>query len=388
MRHAMKHRAHVIVFQRYLTHYRTSFFEQTAIQLEHADIRLSLVHGQPDAISGTKKDSASIPGADMVAARVIKLGSIQGVWLPTPDHLPAPDLVILPQESKLVANYYWLFRGFLGGPKVAYWGHGMNFQSDAPLGWREHWKRIMLGRVDWWFAYTERTRDVLLAKAYPDKRITVLNNAIDTTRFRADLDAVTPQQLAELREKVGAGGTAPVGLFCGSLYSDKRLEFLVAAAERIRAALPDFHLLIVGDGPARVQLAALVAGKPWIHALGALYGMEKAACFRLADIVLNPGLAGLHILDAFCAGLPFFTTRDARHSPEIAYLESGINGSIVPDGIAEYATAVVDLLKDRAGYDAMCSNALAGAARYTQENMVRQFCHGIEQCLATPRKGK
>ena len=382
----MKHRAHVIVFQRYLTHYRTSFFERTAVQLERADIRLSLVHGQPDAVSETKKDSAGIPGTDMVAARSIEAGGIQGVWLPTPRHLPAPDLVVLPQESKLLANYYWLCRRLLGGPKVAFWGHGVNFQSEAPRGWKERWKRLMLGRADWWLAYTERTRDVLIAEGYPDQRITVLNNAIDTARFRAELDAVTPKQLAELRARVGAGETAPVGLFCGSLYPDKRLDFLVAAAERIRTFLPDFQLIVIGDGPDRDQLSTLIVDKPWIHATGALYGSDKAAWFRLASVVLNPGLVGLNVLDAFCAGLPLVTTRDARHSPEIAYLENGINGSIVPGGILEYATAAVDLLKDPTRYDAMCRNALASASRYTLDNMVRQFCHGIERCLATPGK--
>ena len=381
----MKHRAHVIVFQRYLTHYRTSFFEQAAIQLGRADIHLSLVHGHPDAVSETKKDSASIPGTDMVAARSIKVSGIQGVWLPTPRHLPAPDLVVLPQESKLLANYYWLCRRLLGGPKVAFWGHGVNFQSDSPLGWKERWKRMMLGRVDWWFAYTERTRNVLIAEGYPNQRITVLNNAIDTTRFRADLEAVTTRQLAELRAKVGAVDTAPVGLFCGSLYPDKRLDFLVAAAERIRTMLPDFQLIVIGDGPDREQVLELIVDKPWIHATGALYGSDKATWFRLAGVVLNPGLVGLNVLDAFCAGLPLVTTREARHSPEIAYLENGINGSIVSGEIPEYATAVVDLLKDPASYDAMCRNALAGASRYTQDNMVQQFCGGIEQCLATPR---
>lgn len=382
----MKHRAHVIVFQRYLTHYRTSFFERTAVQLGRADIRLSLVHGQPDSVSEEKKDSAGIPGTDMVAARSIKVGGIQGVWLPTPRHLPAPDLVVLPQESKLLANYYWLSRSLLGGPKVAFWGHGANFQSEAPRGWKERWKRMMLGRADWWLAYTERTRDVLIAEGYPDQRITVLNNAIDTTRFRAELDAVTPEQLVELRARVGAGETAPVGLFCGSLYPDKRLDFLVAAAERIRTLLSDFQLVVIGDGPARDQLLELIVDKPWIHATGALYGSDKAAWFRLASVMLNPGLVGLNVLDAFCAGLPLVITCDTRHGPEIAYLENGINGSIVSGGIPEYATVVVDLLKDPASYDAMCRNALASASRYTLDNMVQQFCNGIERCLATPGK--
>ena len=36
-------------------------------------------------------------------------------------------------------------------------------------------------------------------------------------------------------------------------------------------------------------------------------GREKAAWFKLASVVLNPGLVGLHILDSFWAGVPMVT---------------------------------------------------------------------------------
>ena len=55
----------------------------------------------------------------------------------------------------------------------------MNFQSAAPNGLREQWKKVMLKHVDWWFAYTNRTVDILCQAGYPRNRITCLDNAIE-----------------------------------------------------------------------------------------------------------------------------------------------------------------------------------------------------------------
>lgn len=376
---------HVVIFQRYLTHYRSPFFSRLTEALATRGIHLSLVLGPPDEASNARRDSAAAPDAIQVPAHRVIFGKVEGVWLPMPRGLPNPDLVVLPQESKLLANYVWLLRRRLGGPRVAYWGHGVNFQSDAPSGWRERWKRMLVGQVDWWFAYTSKTHDVLVDAGYPADRISVVNNALDNTAFRAELDAVTDADLVAQRRKVGAGETAPIGLFCGSLYADKRLDILIAAADRIRANLPDFHLFIIGDGPSRQALEVMVADRPWIHLFGALYGADKAICFRLADIVLNPGLVGLHILDAFCARLPIVTTAGARHSPEIAYLESGSNGFMVAGNARDYADTVIDLLRQPGRLADAGRRAGESAQQYTLTGMVDRFVDGIVRCLEQDR---
>ena len=120
--------------------------------------------------------------------------------------------------------------------------------------------------------------------------------------------------------------------------------------------------------------------------LGALKGREKAAWFSVADLIINPGAVGLHVLDAFCSGAPMVTTREAKHGPEIAYVEDGVNGLIVPGDASSYAHAVTALLRDRSKLEALKRRALADARRYTLDNMVARFTAGIERGLATPRK--
>jgi glycosyltransferase involved in cell wall biosynthesis len=76
-----------------------------------------------------------------------------------------------------------------------------------------------------------------------------------------------------------------------------------------------------------------------------------------------------------------FTTARARHGPEIAYLEHGVNGFVLADDATAYADAVIAILRDPARYAAVAAAARASAREYTLDNMVRNFVHGIEACL-------
>nr|WP_315464257.1 glycosyltransferase family 4 protein [uncultured Rhodoferax sp.] len=371
----------VLCFQQRLTHYRETFFQQAREQLAAKGIAFDLVYGQPDAAAQVRNDSGHLPWANSVQETTIRLGNTAAIWVPTPKGIAKPDLVIVTQENKLLANYAWLLRRLLGGPKVAYWGHGINFQSDAPTGLRERWKRFLLTRVDWWFAYTQMTVDLLTQANYPAAQTTCLNNAIDNAGFKADLASVTFEDLNSIRQQLDLGPATPLGLFCGSLYQDKRIDLMVQAADSIRAAVSNFCLVVIGDGPSAADIRRAAQSRPWLHCVGVKKGRDKAMYFRLASVVLNPGAVGLHVLDSFVSGVPMATMADARHGPEVAYLEHGVNGLNVSGGIAEYAENVIKLLSDNTYLTRIRSASSVSAEKYTLNNMVENFVQGIEQCL-------
>lgn len=374
----------VVVFQYRSLHYRIGLFDELRQFCKHRGIELHLVHGQPTRRELAKKDVGLVPWAEVVTNRVWEIGERDILWQPFPAHLRDADLVVVMQESRLLSNYPLLLSRLWSSRKVAYWGHGINFQSDAPTGLRERWKRFLLTRVDWWFAYTQMTVDLLTQANYPAAQTTCLNNAIDTGAFKADLAAVPSTDLAAARQTLGISPNAPVGLFCGSLYPDKKLDFLVEACDQIRAQAPEFHCVVLGDGPSMPYLREAAAARPWLHLLGVTKGAQKALYFRMADFMLNPGLVGLHVVDAFCAGLVMVTTSGARHSPEVCYLQDGVNGVMTPDSTQAYAQRVLGLIDNPTELARLKAAALADADVYTLEHMVERFVDGIERCLAMP----
>lgn len=381
-------RARVVVTQHRLLHYRQAFFERLRVACAERGIELRLVHGQPSPTESLKKDVGQLPWADVMRNRFWRVRGVDVIWQPYPRELRNADLVVLIQENRILSNYPWLLRLGVGrSQRVAYWGHGRNLQSSAPKGLRERWKRWFVNRVDWWFAYTAATRAILQADGFPGDRIAVLDNAIDNDQFLMDLASVPLETVRVCRLKLNADEGAPVGLYCGSLYPDKRLDLLIAAADLVHAKRPDFRLVVVGDGPSRDIITEAAASRQWLQWVGVQRGREKAAWFRTATLYLSPGAVGLHVLDAFCAGLPMITTSTARHGPEIAYLESGRNGFVVADDAAAYAEAVMQLLDDPVRHRQVRAAATEDARRYTLDNMVRRFVEGIEGCLRLPPKG-
>lgn len=378
-------RRRVTILQRRLVQYRTTLFEQLRRECDERDIELRVVYGQASPTDARRNDAGSLDWGDEVSARWFTVRGIELLWQPCPPAARQSDLLILTQENKILSNYPHLLRRLAGSAKLGYWGHGRNLQSTNPHGLSERLKAQLLTKVDWWFAYTEQTRELLRRDGFGDDRITVLDNAIDNESFVADLAAVDEERLARNRQLLDLAPGGPLALYCGSLYPDKRVDLLLDVAQRVHAVDPTFRLVVMGDGPSRPDIEAFANGRPWVHWDGVRTGVDKAAWFRLAKAYLSPGAVGLHVLDAFTAGVPMFTTTTALHGPEICYLEHDVNGFVLEPDPALFAKAVVDVLADPERQAALVAAGRRSAQRYTLANMVTRFAEGIETALDTPR---
>jgi L-malate glycosyltransferase len=360
-----------------MTHYRLPLFERLRADLLQRGVSLEVLVGKGTEDEERKSDAGVLPWAQPLTTLYVAGGRLclQPLW----NHLHGADLVVVTQENKLLYNHWLTF-----GPrrfKLAFWGHGANLQSDHPNGYKERFKRWTTNKVDWWFAYTQISADLVRCAGFPKERITVLNNAVDTSELQRQRESVTHEEMQTLRKSLGFG-QGRTGVFVGSLYAEKRLDFLFQAAESIRHQVPDFQLLLLGDGPERDKVQAWCEGRPWVRWVGAKFGRDKVACVLISNIMLNPGLVGLGILDSFVCGVPLITTDCGIHSPEIAYLDHGKNGLQTPDSKDAYVQAVVDLLRDEQALVNLQEGCFSSSRQYTVENMVKHFSEGIEQALS------
>jgi glycosyltransferase involved in cell wall biosynthesis len=373
----------IVVVQRRLTGYRVPLFERMHAMMAQAGMKLRLLHGDPTPLEATKRDSGHIAWAEHVPTRYHAGGRL--CWQNFGPHVRESDLVIVTQENKLLYNLVALT---LRRPsRIAFWGHGGNLQSDRPDGLKEQFKRWTTRRADWWFAYTDMSAELVRAQGYAPERITVLDNAVDTQELTEWRRQLNDQALDAARRRLGLTGRH-VGVFVGSLYTDKRIDFLLRSAEEIRRRVPDFELLIAGSGPLAAMVEQHAARHPWVHYLGVRKGRDKVEAIALAQVMLNPGLVGLGVLDSFACGVPMLTTDCRLHSPEIAYLRHGHNGLVAPDTFEDYVQAAVTLLTQPEASRRLKQGCTDSALRYTVENMARRFTDGIGRCLDAPRLGE
>lgn len=209
----------------------------------------------------------------------------------------------------------------------------------------------------------------------------MMGNTTDTSELRDAALALSDDALEAARRNWGVSDDAMVGLFCGSIYPEKHIDFLVNAARLVRASVSNFELIIAGGGP-QAQMAREFADRTdWIHYVGPVFGAEKAACFKLAKLFLNPGLVGLSVVDALCTGLPVLTTDLPIHSPEIEYLEHGVNAVVTPFDAGAYSQAVISLLTEPASFQALIGGVHSSAEAFSVDAMVENIAAGVLACL-------
>jgi L-malate glycosyltransferase len=371
----------VTIIQRVLPHYRISFVERLQTSLSARGIDMRLVYGQERAGTVPRTVALNRHWARRIENKYLQAGPIELVWQPGFAAAVDSDMVIVEQSSSLMLNYLLLARRAYSRGLLAFWGHGRNMQSQRPDGWRERIKKTFARHVDWWFAYTDTSRETVLRSGFPSERITVVNNAIDDSELRLGLAACEGIQQHEMAGSLGCASDN-VALMCSGLHKDKRIEFLIEAAQRIRERLADFELIVIGDGPQRHLVERAASDHGWIHYFGARTGAERAKYFHAAKLLLMPGPVGLVVVDSFITARPLIATRLPSHGPEIAYLRSGFNGLMTAHDVDSYAQAVTLHLQDAQELLKLQRGCRESAATYSLSAMVDNFADGIERCLA------
>ena len=181
-------------------------------------------------------------------------------------------------------------------------------------------------------------------------RMTQLTPGVDDTVFRPDCGGDV------VRERHGLTGR-PVVVCISRMVPRKGQDVLVRALPAIQRAVPGAALLLVGDGPHRPKIEALV-GKlglgddvvltgrvPWVET-PAYYDAGDVFCMptRTRLFGLEPEALGICYLEAAATGLPV-VVGDSGGAPD-AVLE-GENGYVVPGRSPDAVAArCVELLAD------------------------------------------
>ncbi|MEW6476178.1 MAG: glycosyltransferase family 4 protein [Actinomycetota bacterium] len=375
----------VVILQKFIAQYRVPFFEALRSRLAEADIELIVGYGAAAGAEAMKRDEATLRWGQYLKTRYIKLGRKTLVWQPHRRLIREGDLVVVEQASKLISNYALFWSHARGHIRLALWGHGQNLVSSNPSRIGEALKRWFSTRPAWWFAYTNGSARYVTDLGFPEARVTSVQNAIDTVALRAAKGDVDVEATARLKRQLGIT-TTNVAIYCGSLYHEKRLDFLLEASKIVRRNVSDFELIVIGAGELSLQLEGHAKRFDWLHIVGPAFDREKAQYFSLAKVMLIPGLVGLAVLDSFVLETPLIAIDGVGHAPEIEYLESGENGLLLPAGAtpADYAAAIQELLCNEAARRQLIAGCRRAAAEYTIENMAERFARGIELALHRP----
>jgi glycosyltransferase involved in cell wall biosynthesis len=363
-----------------IAHYRERFFELLKIRLEAEGIELRLLYGRNYRAHNI---AGCIPWAIPLPLRAF--GSL--TWLSVFKASKDSDLLVIPQVLKHLWIYPLLLRHRFGMQKIALWGHGKLFTARSADTLAARIKKTISRCCDWWFAYTEISAAIVRNEiGFEPQKITVVNNAVDTSALAKARAKLSEEDLLKLRNSLGIR-SQNVGIFVGGMYHfrdhTKRLPFLIDACLEIRKRLPDFEMIFIGGGPDQRIVEQAASRYPWIHYPGIRKGIDAVPYWALARVCLNPGLVGLGILDCMALGVPLITSNMPYHSPEISYLENGVNGLMVDDheDPSKYAAHVISLICDSNRFELLIQGGRKTASLITNEAMVERVTDGILKAL-------
>ncbi|PSP72858.1 hypothetical protein BRC86_11395 [Halobacteriales archaeon QS_3_64_16] len=168
-------------------------------------------------------------------------------------------------------------------------------------------------------------------------RIFTVGNAVDSDRFRPDIDS------GGFEDRVAGFEEDELCLgYIGGLHGYKGVFDLAAAIERCGAPV---GLLVAGDGPARARLEARLGDRA--HFLGSVAYERMPAVYAAMDVCVLPshteGLPRV-MLEAQAAETPVIATRVGGVPEVIADGETGLLCS--PHAPAELAAAIETLAGD------------------------------------------
>ncbi len=237
----------------------------------------------------------------------------------------------------------------------------------------------------------------------------IVEQSLDRFYARCDLTLLpTPAMVAEFATRYGPGKTALWGrgvdshrfdpahrseawrrshgigqddialLFFGRLVLEKNVDHYAQVIQRLRSQGLPVKAVIIGDGPARRRMAALL---PDALFTGHLAGDDLSVAVASCDILLNPSMTeafGNVTLEGMAAGLAVVA---ARIGSATNLISDGVDGVISHHDVMQYTQAVTALITDPNRRAAIACAARETACEWRWDQILDHVLTGYESVL-------
>lgn len=244
-----------------------------------------------------------------------------------------------------VTNLLALLAGRAGGARVVF---GMRHSDvdwrrySLPQHWAARLEDRLAPRADLVIANAESGRRRLIERGWPQARIAVVPNGVDTRRFAPD-----PEAGRRWREARGVAPDAPLLLLAARLDPMKGHEAFLRAAALVRRALPGARFACAGRGDERTLagLRALAADLGLGEAvLFTGYEPDMPAALAAADLCVSASAYGEGFPNSLAEAMACATPCVATDVGDSAALLGGTGRVVPPASPALLARAALELL--------------------------------------------
>jgi glycosyltransferase involved in cell wall biosynthesis len=214
------------------------------------------------------------------------------------------------------------------------------------------------------------SKEEMLEHGFPDHLVDVIPPGVDR-RFSPG----------------GERSTTPLVVGVGRLVPVKRFDRLIRAVVSARRRAPELELLLVGTGPDRTDLEALIDeldASSYVRFAGRVSDEGLVDIYRSAWCVASSSVRegwGMTLTEAASCGTPSVATRIAGHLDAVAEGHSGL----LADDEAELSDHLATIAGDPELRRRLQAGALAHASRFTWTNTATRILETVaDEALGRP----
>lgn len=244
--------------------------------------------------------------------------------------------------------------------------------------------RVGLEHAAFTTAISDGIKQSLLDARVAEERIVMIPNGVDVDRFAHRPEADAARLWPQFRER-------RLIVSVGNYHPRKGHELLLRAFARVRRAVPDAALAIVGrrlDGLLPLARELGVEQHMWTGPLplpAADAPDQLAALLHMASVYVCASIdaqaegLSLALLEGMAAGLPAVATRISGNTDVVFHQENGL--LIPPNDETAMAEAIAALLRDPEAQTRMGRAAGATAARFSWMAIARRYAEVYQSAI-------
>jgi glycosyltransferase involved in cell wall biosynthesis len=297
------------------------------------------------------------------------------------------DVFMLDLGWTLLSNPRYLLAARARGIATIGWSKGIpQDRSREESAAKRLYQRFILGLCDAIVAYGRVSKEYFARLGFPEDRIFVAQNTIDTARIAREIPASLAQR-DMLAMRFATAGRFVFG-YLGSLIPRKKVEAVIEAFNLVRGQGEDAVLIVAGGGACEASVRAAAEASPFardIHLAGRVPVGEEGGYFQLFDAYLSYAEGGLGILEAIANARATVSTPEKY--PETELLADEDTALLSRDfTVAAFADRMIEAARRRADLRTIGQRAQQRVlAEATLENMVASIDRAVQcarQCHA------
>ncbi len=294
-----------------------------------------IAYGDADTISGIEQ----IPLSDLnIFSELHQIKKVKNVWFKNKALIWQSSIlgIVLEEDCSTIiflGDSYcfstWIMSLVcrLRGIHVVFWGHGIyGNESKIKLFFRKTFYRLAHKHL----LYGRRAKKLMVEHGFDEKSLYVVFNSLNYDQHKLlmkEYDGLSKQDVYPFFKNPNL----PVLIFIGRLTFSKKLDLLLHAVNVINNEKIKVNLLLIGDGPVRVNLEKI--GKKglaygWLHFTGSCYSEKiNGRYLFFADLCVSPGNIGLTAVHSLSFGTPICTHENFNNQgPEVEAIIRDHNG--------------------------------------------------------------